>query len=151
MSNVIELPRRGPLPPYGDAHISPGTYQACFIGYETWARCRGWDPRVVAVWRITEMGQYFDTVIPTYYRVLSISGKPRRNGRFRIGTRSRLFRDMGRMMYRRPPIDHIPDVLSNYLYVVNVRDVERDQYQHRLGSTKYSVVEHVSGRADRCP
>jgi hypothetical protein len=144
VGNVITLPAT--LPKYGDAHIPASQYDAHVVGYETWARFRGWSPRVVVVWSIVTMG-YVGTIVPAYYAVTSISGRPRREGMFKIGTRSRLYRDMGRMMFRRPPLEYIPldDVVGN-LYVVHVRDVDVDQFQHDLGAVRYSVVDHVVGR-----
>jgi hypothetical protein len=86
------------------------------------------------------------TVIPAYYAVKSISGRARREGMFKIGTRSRLYRDLGRMMFR-PPLEYIPlDDVLNKLYAVHVRDVVQDQFQHDLGAVRYSVVDHVIGR-----
>jgi hypothetical protein len=141
-SNVVALPTA--LPTYGDAHIPPGEYDARVVGYETWARCRGWEPRVVIVWSIVTMG-YVGVVIPSFYRVLALSGRARRDGMFRVGTRSRLYRDLGRMMFRRPPTNFIPEEVKQRLYRVAVRDVDVDQYQHDLGAVRYSVVDYVIG------
>src|SRR5690606_1227792 len=68
--NVVSLPAK--LPKYGDAHIPPGTYDARPIAYETWARFRGWSPRVVVLWSLCTMG-HVGVVIPAYYAVIAIS------------------------------------------------------------------------------
>ncbi len=142
-TNVVALPKR--LPRYGDEHIAAGKHEAAFLGYETWAR-RRWDPRVVMLWQIMTMGS-FGVVIPGYYRALSITGRPRRNGRFRVGTRSRLYRDLARMMDRRPAVDFIPvDDLVTNTYNIVVRDVTTGQDKHDLGVGVYSVIEWVEGR-----
>ncbi len=136
-------PRR--LPAYGDAHIPPGEYNAYVVGVETWAHCRNWEPRVVVLWAIADAG-FMGTVVPAYYRVLSLSGRPRRNGRFKVGTKSRLYRELARMLNRRPPVDHVPiDEVTDRLYRIVVRDAKHDMEQRPLGCAIYSVVEWVKG------
>jgi hypothetical protein len=145
-AEVIALRKREhALPTYGDAHIPPGEYDAALAGYETWARCHGWAPRVVLVFTIVG-AEHFGVAIPGYYRVLRLEGKPRRNGGFLIGTRSDLYRDLGRMLGRRPPTDCIPLQEMRCVYRVVVRDTETDQKGRPLDAIKYSVVDWVVGR-----
>lgn len=143
-SNVTELPRR--LPQYGDAHVPPGEYAARFVGCETWARIHGWAPRVVLVFALVDPG-YVGTIVPGFYRVVRLHGKPRRNGRFAIGSRSRLWRDLTRMLDRRAPTDRVPvEALTDRLYSIMLRDVETDCDEHPLGTGKYSAVDWIKGR-----
>ncbi len=144
IATVVTLPRR--LPRYGEARIPPGEYVAALAGCETWSRCHQWAPRCVLVWTITD-GEHFGVAIPAFYRVAKLQGGPRRNGRFQIGTKSRLYRDLARMLNRLPPTDRIPlDELSGLFNVV-VRDVTTDQENRPLSAAVYSVVDWVRGRA----
>jgi hypothetical protein len=99
------------------------------------------------VWSIVTMG-YVGVAIPAYYRVARLDGRPRRNGRFLVGTRSRLYRDLARMLMRRPPRDGVPlDELVERLYCVVVRDVETDRDDHPIGGAVYSVIDWIQGPA----
>ncbi|HEX7082025.1 MAG TPA: hypothetical protein VF329_13520 [Gammaproteobacteria bacterium] len=142
--NVVALPRR--LPRYGEARVEPGEYVARLAGCETWARCHGWTPRCVLVWTITD-AEAFGVHVPGYYRVVKLQGGPRRNGRFVIGSRSRLYRDLARMLNRRPPTDRIPLEEVTGLYSIVVRDVTTDRDSHPIGAAAYSVVDWVRGPA----
>jgi hypothetical protein len=144
-SNVVSLPKR--LPTYGDAHVLAGEYDAVLSGVETWARCHGWAPRCVLVFTIAD-ADHLGVSIPGYYRVLRLFGKPRRNGQFKIGARSRLHRDLTRMIgYRSQPLDRVPVECMNKLYRIVVRDVTKDQDEHPLGAGIYSVLDWVKGEA----
>lgn len=142
--NVVSLPRR--LPQYGEARITPGEYVAKLAGSETWSRCHKWAPRCVLVWTITD-AEHFGIAIPAYYRVNKLHGGPRRNGRFQIGSKSRLYRDLARMLNRLPPTDRIPLDELQGLYTVVVRDVTIDSDSRPLSAAAYSVVDWVRGQA----
>jgi hypothetical protein len=133
------------LPRYGDAFVPAGEYSAILVGYETWARYHGWTPRVVLVFTLVDAG-FLGVSIPGYYKALRRVGKPRRNGHYLIGTRSRLYRDLARMLGRRPPLDHVPEEALDRAYRVVVRDVVNDLKLHPLGAAKYSVIDWVIGR-----
>jgi hypothetical protein len=143
-SNVVALPTA--LPKYGDAHVPAGEYDAALAGFETWQRCHGWAPRVVMVFTIA-VGKHYGVAIPGYYRASRLEGKPRRNGGFLIGTRSRLYRDLARMLGRLPPKNMVPVEDLHGLYTIVVRDAENDRDGHPLGAAAYSVVDWVKGKA----
>ena len=140
--SVVSLPRR--LPKYGEAHVPAGEYEAVLAGYETWSRFKGWPPRVVMVWRLVEPA---GVVIPGYYRVTKLHGGPRRNGRFEIGRKSRLYRDLARMLNTNPPTDRIPLDEIHGVYSIVVRDVTQDSENRPLATAVYSVVDWVRGRS----
>ena len=142
---VVALPSR--LPKYGDAHVPAGEYAAGLAGCETWQRCHGWAPRLVLVFTIMD-GNHFGVAIPGFYRVARLTGSPRRNGQFVIGTKSRLYRDLARMLGRKPPTTSVPvEELERTVYSVIVRDVTTDSDEHPLAGARYSVVDWVRGRA----
>jgi hypothetical protein len=143
-SNVVALPSR--LPNHGDAHIPAGEYDAALAGYETWQRCHGWAPRVVLVFTIVD-GKHFGVAVPGYYRVTRLQGKPRRNGGFAIGSRSRLYRDLARMLGHRPPTDCLPLEDLRAIYTIVVRDAATDRDGHPLGAAAYTVVDWIKGKA----
>jgi hypothetical protein len=140
-ATVIKLPQRVR---YAETLIAAGDYDAILVSAETWARCHGWAPRVVLLFTISDAGNVGVTVAG-YYRVGRLEGKPRRNGRFMIGSRSRLYRDLARMLGRRPPTDRVPHDVVGKLYRVTVRVTSTDRDGHPLGAAAYSVIDWVQG------
>jgi len=147
-ANVIALPERAR---YADALIEPGRYDARVVDAETRMFFFGRSPRAIVWFQIASMGAAFETILPAYYAVRSITGKPRRHGRFRIGLRSRLARDLAAMLNRRPPLDVVPlDELVNALFAVDVVTVDTDATQQAIpAGARYSKVARVLGVAER--
>lgn len=146
--NVVALPTRWR---YSDALIAPGRYDARLVDTATAVFFFGKSPRVVLWFQVCTMGPAFEAVLPAYYAVASITGKPRRHGHFRIGLKSRLARDLAAMLGRRPPLDSVPlEEIVNDLFVVDVVTVETDSRQKDIPTgARYSKVERVLGKAER--
>jgi hypothetical protein len=144
-NNVVRLPRRVV---YADALIEPGRYEARAVDFETRLYFRGKAPRGVLWFQITTFGPAFESVIPAFYALRSVTGKPRRRGKFTIGFKSRLARDLAAMLGRRPPLDIVPfEDIENALFAVDVVTVERDIEQQELPEgSRYSVVRRVLER-----
>ena len=136
-----------PFRPAGqaDALIPEGEYEAALLDYETGIYFFGHSPKVVLWWWIITMGVAFEVVIPAYYAVRRITGKSRRRGRFQIGLKSRLARDLALMTGDRPPLDHVPlDDLKDHLFRIAVRTVVKDSGQKAIpDGAHYSVVHQV--------
>ncbi len=132
-----------------DALIPEGEYEAALVDYETGIYFFGHSPKVILWWRIFTMGAAFETVIPGYYAVRRLTGKGRRRGRFQIGLKSRLARDLALMTNARPPLDHVPlDHLQDHLFCIAVRTVSEDSGQKAIpNGAHYSVVYQVLGAA----
>ena len=95
---------------YGDEFDIPaGKYSACIIDASTKLFFFGRSPKVVLTFRILDPGPYFEKLVRRFYAVKRIIGKPRRNGTFEAGPRSRLLRDISKLIDSRPPTDHIPE------------------------------------------
>ena len=128
-----------------DALIAEGEYEAALLDYETGIYFFGHSPKVVLWWRIVTMGAAFETVLPAYYAVRRLTGKGRRRGRFQIGLKSRLARDLALMTNARPPLDHVPlDDLQGHLFWISVRTTVRDSGQKAIPKgAQYSIVDQV--------
>ena len=60
--------------------VKPGVYDLAFLHHET-ARLFGGRALKLVLWfRIITLGEYFEVVLPRYYNVLSIKGKPQKYG-----------------------------------------------------------------------
>ncbi len=140
-----------PRPRCSDALIAPSAYDARLLDVETAMFFFGKSPRVVMWWQLCTMGPAFEVVLPGYYAVRAIVGKPRRRGFFRCGFKSRLARDLAAMMGCRPRLDRVPvEDLSADLYRVVVETVGKDREQEAIPTgAQYSVVRRVLGVAER--
>jgi hypothetical protein len=147
-NKVVELPRRHHR--YADALVNAGHYDARLVDAETAVFFFGKSPRVILWFQITTFGPAFEAVLPAYYAA-KLNGKPRRNGKFTIGLKSRLARDLAAMLGRRPPLDYVPiDELVNTMFTINVVTVANDSTQHEIpNGARYSKVERVLGRAEK--
>lgn len=142
---VVALPCRVPNHDY--PHIPPDEYDACVVDQATGLYFFG-RPRCVVWWSIITPG-HMGVIVPSYYRVPALAGKPRPRGRYyRVGMRSNLVRDLAVMLNERPPLDHYPlNRVTNHIYRVAVRTVIQDREQHSIPEPiRYSVVDRVLGR-----
>ena len=96
-TNVVPFPQNRL---YVDALIAPGMYAARVIDTETAVFFYGKSPKVVLWFQICTFGDAFEVIVPAYYAVRAIKGKPQRNGHFVIGFKSRLARDLAAMTCR---------------------------------------------------
>lgn len=127
--------------------ITAGKYDACLLDYRTAIYFFGRAPKVVMLWRIITMGPAFEVVLPGYYAVRELKGKAQRHGRFQIGKRSALARDLSRMLNAVPPMDHVPLEDLGGIYRVKVDTVMRDSRQQPLvEGMQYSKVTAVEGQ-----
>lgn len=78
----------GPKKPF----IAPGTYKMMLVDYQTVALAHGKAKKLVLWFRITDMGEFLGTVLPRYYNV-ELEGKPRPQGKFKVGWGSSFMRD----------------------------------------------------------
>ena len=84
-----------------------------------------------------------------FYAVKKIKGKPRRNGTFVAGPRSRLLRDISKLIDSRPPTDHIPaSVIQAAVFEIEVRRVERAAGEELAESMQYAVVDRIIKRLE---
>ena len=129
---------------YGDEFDIPaGRYQASLIDVRTHLYFKK-SAKVILTFRIQDYGPHFGTKIRGFYAVKDLKGKPRKNGTFEAGPKSRLLRDMARMMEDRPPTNRVPTTLINAaVYEIELRRVTEAKKVELPESIQYSVVDHV--------
>ena len=151
MNNVVTLPKapaQAGQAGYGDEFDIPkGRYSACLIDASTKVFYFGRSPKVVLTFRILDMGPYFGKQVRRFYAVKRIKGKPRRNGTFEAGPRSRLLRDLSKLIDSRPPTDHVPEsIIDAAIFEIEVRLVEAVSGEKLAESMQYAVVERIIRR-----
>ncbi len=130
---------------YGDEFDIPaGRYSACIVDTSTKLFFFGRSPKVVLTFRILDLGPYFEMLVNGFYAVKRIKGKPRRNGAFEAGPRSRLLRDISKLIDSRPPTDHIPEnVIESAVFEIEIRRVDRANGEALSESMQYAVVDRI--------
>ncbi len=133
---------------FGDEFDIPkGNYSACLIDASTKLFFFGRSPKVVLTFRILDMGPYFGKKVRGFYAVKRIKGKPRRNGTFAAGPRSRLLRDLSKLMNSRPPTDHVPEsIIDAAIIEIEVRLVDTVSGEKLTESMQYAVVDRIVRR-----
>ena len=77
------------LPPL----IKQGVYELAFVEYRTANMFRGKAPKLIMDFRIISMGQFFECIVPRYYNVQKVLGKPQLSGRFKCGKKGSFLRE----------------------------------------------------------
>jgi hypothetical protein len=128
--------------------IPEGIYSMVYVAHET--RCFfGRSFKVVLWYRVLDFGDHFNTVLPRYYNVRRLIGKPGRNGGFAPGRSSDFVREFCRVSTGRiTRLDRLPlSSLQNTIIRARVRTVSEDGKQKALpDSLHYSVIGEVLGR-----
>jgi hypothetical protein len=133
----------------GDAQplIEPGKYDLVLVDYET-CLMFGKAQKLKMNFRVVTLGEHNGLVIPRYYNIKRIIGKPAKSGSFQIARGSdfllefmTLFEHLGQPKR----LDRLPMTnFSKHIIVGKVRTVERNYSQRKLpGSLQYSVVEEL--------
>ena len=133
---------------YGDEFDIPkGNYSACIVDASTRLFFFGRSPKVVLTFRILDLGPYFEKLVRGFYAVRRIKGKPRRNGTFEAGPRSRLLRDISKLIDSRPPTDHVPErIIEAAIFEIEVRLVDTVSGEKLTESMQYAVVDRIVRR-----
>ncbi len=127
--------------------IPKGNYSACLIDASTRLFFFGRSPKVVLTFRILDMGPYFGKKVRGFYAVKRIKGKPRCNGRFEAGPRSRLLRDISKLIDSRPPTDYVPErIIEATIFEIEVRLVDTVSGEKLTESMQYAVVDRIVRR-----
>ena len=147
MSKIAHLPntaKSAGQSGYGDEfNIPAGRYQASLVDARTLLYFRK-SAKVVLTFRIQDYGPHFGANVRGFYAVKHLKGKPRKNGKFEAGPKSRLLRDMARMMDDRPPTNCVPTRLINaVIYEIELRRVSEVKKTALPESIQYAVVDHV--------
>src|SRR5947209_2097019 len=70
--------------------IDEGEYDLHFLHHETQVLCGGKAPKVALRFRIVTPGSFFGMIVPRYYNVRAIAGRPRKGGKFQVGWQSEI-------------------------------------------------------------
>lgn len=125
--------------------IPEGTYRLSYQYHRTWFY-QGKFQKLIVMFRVMDFGDYFEAPLAAYYNV-SIKGKPKHNGTFKAGWRSRFMFDYATCFGKPVRKDRIPmtDFKKN-LVLGKVRTVEKNYQQRDYPDTlKYSVVDSLLG------
>jgi hypothetical protein len=120
--------------------IPDAEYSAVLVYHETSFIFR--TPKVYLWFRIIDPGPLFEVMVFRAYRVKRITGKPKRNGGFKLGRGSDLFMDLVRLLGIKSRPDRIsPRELRNRIWRIRTRTVKTDYAQRALVEwQQYSVV-----------
>ncbi|NND82509.1 MAG: hypothetical protein HKN50_08790 [Gammaproteobacteria bacterium] len=126
--------------------IPPGEYELSYQYHVTWLYM-GRIPKVVVAFRIASLGEHFGKPIFAYYNVGKISGKPRKNGQFSVGWRSRFMWDYAMCFGKPIRKDRIPMVrFREHIVIGKLRTVTSNHEQKKYPeSLQYSVVDELTG------
>lgn len=79
----------GELPPL----IKPGEYEMVLVEFRT-QMFFGRAPKLVMLFKVVQLGEAFETVLPRYYNLQKVIGKLGKNGSFKVGKRSDFLREL---------------------------------------------------------
>jgi hypothetical protein len=122
--------------------VAAGIYDLAFVHYETVRLYGGRAEKIALWWRIVSLGTVNGVVLPRYYNVKTLVGKPGKGGRFRIGWKSDFVREYA-LLYGLPSrLDRIAMTRFHDSVVVGrVRGVSRDYRDREIPKDLcYSVV-----------
>ena len=123
--------------------MPPGEYEAIFFGFET-RLLFGRQPKLYLWFTITTPG-YIGIKLPIYFNVLSLSGRPRRSGRFKAGLRGDFVREYGRLFGELPDTESDWDEsFKNVVCTVRVRTCSRSFKQQDIAEcAQYSHIAEI--------
>ena len=129
---------------YGDEFDIPaGRYQASLVDVHTQLYFKK-SAKVILTFRIQEYGPHFGANVRGFYAVKQLKGKPRKNGTFEAGPKSRLLRDMAQLMDGRPPTNCVPTrLIDAVICEIELRRVTEVKKTPLPESIQYAVVDHV--------
>lgn len=128
------------LPP----RIPPGEYAVQMKTFKT-AMMFGKAPKLIIDFVIVEQCDYFGLVLPKYYNVKRLIGRPQEGGRFKAGATgdfARDYFDLMQMSYRR--LDRLPmSVMEGITFLAKVSTVKRARDRDIPEALQYSKIERL--------
>ncbi|WP_405229566.1 hypothetical protein [Lentisalinibacter sediminis] len=139
--------------------LPEGFYNVKFVGYRT-AKYGGFGDsgKVRFEFEIVEFGPYFGTRLYRWYNA-NLTGRPKKNGSFKVGRNSDLYRELTRVLNRRlGRRDRLPVSLLRRLVIsAKVVTVKNDGRQREIPPVaQYSKIAELlvaveGGEHDPCP
>lgn len=140
---VVDTPA-GELDGIAPILLPKGDYQ---LGLQHWSTYKafGRQPKLVLWFKVLDMGQHFEAMVPRYFNVKRLIGKPGRSGRFAAAYSSDFVRDYARVMGSRQRLDRFDlNGLRSLVVVGHVDTVTRGHDQGDLADgLRYSVVRRL--------
>ena len=121
--------------------LAPGEYELAFLGHNTsilFARKLS----VQMDFKVMTPGPGFECVLPGYYNATQLGKKRGKNGHFKVGTKSDLYREFHAVVLGKHRSDRLPiSKLKHIVIVGEVTTVTQDRHQRPLTeSCQYSKV-----------
>ena len=129
------------LPPL----VKPGVYQLAFVRYQTAIMFRGMAPKLILLFRIITMGDFFELIVPRYYNVQKVIGKPRLNGQFKCGKKGAFLREYLTLFpHQVKRLDRVPmSAFANVIIEGMIRTVSRSANREIPKPLRYSCVSEL--------
>src|SRR5687768_14172275 len=127
-----------------EPRVPDGRYQVGYLDYST-RRIMGRFPKLLLRFKIAD-GKYTGLILPRYYGVRELKGKPADNGRFKVGPKSDFARDFFRLFpVRVGRLDRMPmSYFDGCLFEVDVATVTHDADQREIPEPlQYSVITDI--------
>ena len=120
----------------------PGYHDLVLEGFETALMFQGKAPKLIMYFKIVSMGKDFEKVLPRYYNVSRVIGKPQKEGRFIVGKKGDFLREY-LTLFRHPAnrLDRLPmSLFSNVIILGEVKTVKFSRGQPIPEQLQYSKI-----------
>lgn len=124
--------------------IPPGNYQAVYVTHET--TDGNWGPKVKVVFRITTLGQFYESIIEGWYNVKALKAKPGKKRGLILSRHCKLSTELLRVLGVKERVSRIsPAQLRGKLLEITVRTVKTNSRQKEYATVQqYSVVDSIN-------
>jgi len=126
--------------------VPEGQYELAYQYHATWLYM-GRYPKVSVTFRIMDIGEHYEKPVLAHYNPKRIMGKPRKNGQFSAGWRSRFMWDYSTCFGRPKRKDRIAmDKFKEHFVIGNVKTVTHNHKQKKYPEgLEYSIVNELNG------
>jgi hypothetical protein len=126
------------------ALLPPGRYQLALDYWKT-SNLFGRAPKLALWFKVVDQGTHFGLLVPRYYNVVALKGKPGRSGQFKASHGGDLARDYARLLALPTRFDRFNlQALKQHIVIGNVATVTADSRQKALApASHYSVVRQL--------
>lgn len=124
--------------------IPPGKYQAVYVSHET--KRGNWGPKVKVIFRITNLGPHYESLVEAWYNVKDLKSKPGKQKGLILSRHCKLTTELLNVLGVKERVSRIsPAQLRGKLLEITVRTVKTNSRQKEYASIQqYSVVESIN-------
>ncbi len=129
------------LPPL----VKQGVYELAFVEYRTAIMFRNKAHKLIMTFRIVSMGEFFGLLLPRYYNVKKVIGKPQRSGRFKCGKKGDFLRDYLTLFpHKEPRLDRVPmSAYENVIIEGKIKTVTESRRKAIPKPLQYSCISEL--------